>query len=411
MGNLLGTASPGPIADNVIDPRYGMHWVEVSGLALPEPLPTSIAAFTIDSPRIGDRFHGTGVEVNGWVVGREGPVQGIRAEREGGLGTLYPLDVQRDDVGADYPAFAHAGSSGFTAWSRNDVGTNDWHLAVKAVLANGSTVTLAEISGKAGISACDPRTDAFAATAPDFIIVGAQRGGTTSLHAYLSAHPLVRTPSTKELHFFTDRFERGHSWYLSQFPAPLPPGILTGEATPYALFHPLAPERARQIAPEAKLIALLRNPVDRAYSHYLLERSRGFEPLEFSAALDAEAGRLAGEEAAILRCPTYLGAAHKRYSYLARGDYAPQLERWLAHFPRDQMLVLRSEDLYEQPRETFARVAVFLGIESGLDTPFLAHNRTNGPPMIPAIRARLSEYFAPRNARLVQLMDWERGWD
>ena len=112
-----------------------------------------------------------------------------------------------------------------------------------------------------------------AVTAPDFVIIGTQRGGTTSLHAYLGAHPQVQTPATKELHFITDRYERGLDWYLGQFPAELAPDVITGEATPYALFHPLAPRRLREIAPAARLIALLRNPVDRAYSQYLLERS------------------------------------------------------------------------------------------------------------------------------------------
>ena len=201
-----------------------------------------------------------------------------------------------------------------------------------------------------------------AVTAPDFVIIGAQRGGTTSLHAYLGAHPQVETPATKELHFITDRHERGLDWYLGQFPAELAPDVITGEATPYALFHPLAPQRLREVAPAARLIALLRNPVDRAYSHYLLERSGGHETLDFAAALDAEQERLDGEEARLASEPTYASAPHKHASYLARGDYARQLERWFAVFPREQILVVRSEDLYERSAETLALVVQFLGI-------------------------------------------------
>jgi len=247
--------------------------------------------------------------------------------------------------------------------------------------------------------------------APDFVIIGTQRGGTTSLHAYLSAHPHVSTPTTKELHFVTDRYERGLDWYLGQFPAGLPPSVITGEATPYALFHPLAPRRLREVAPAARLIVLLRNPVDRAYSHYRLERSRGDETLDFATALDAEPQRLEGEEARLARDPASASDPHKHASYMARGEYARQLERWLEVFPREQILVIRSEDLYEKTAETFASVAQFLGISSEVPIPFTAHNQTSGPPLDPAIILRLSRHFAPLNARLADLLGWDPGWD
>ena len=246
--------------------------------------------------------------------------------------------------------------------------------------------------------------------APDFVIIGTQRGGTTSLHAYLSAHPQVITPATKELHFLTDRYERGLDWYLGQFPGELPPDVITGEATPYALFHPLAPRRLREIAPAAKLIVLLRNPVDRAYSHFLLERSRGEETLDFAAALDAELERLDGEEARLARDPAYVSDPHKHASYMARGEYVRQLERWFGVFPQEQILVVRSEDLYERTAETFARVADFLAINPDLNIPFTTHNQTSGSPLDPAIRRRLSEHFAPFNARFADLLGWDPGW-
>jgi hypothetical protein len=191
----------------------------------------------------------------------------------------------------------------------------------------------------------------------------------------------------------------------------VPAGTITGEATPYALFHPLAPERLLQFAPRAKLIALLRNPVDRAYSHYLLERSRGFETLDFAAALDAEEDRLAGEEAKLALDPVYVSETHKHASYLARSDYAPQLERWLAHVPREQIFVLRSEDLFAQPKETTAQVAAFLDLEPVVDFSFPVHNRSAGPRLEPAQRARLNAHFVPKNARLEQLLGWNPGWN
>jgi hypothetical protein len=155
---------------------------------------------------------------------------------------------------------------------------------------------------------------------------------------------------------------------------------------------------------------LLRNPVDRAYSHFLLERSRGDEILDFAAALDAEAERLDGEEARLARDPAYVSTPHKHASYASRGDYARQLETWFGIFPREQMLVIRSEDLYERSPETFARVAQFLGISPDVRIPFTAHNQMSGPPLDVAIRRRLSQHFAPSNARLADLLGWDPGW-
>jgi hypothetical protein len=410
MGHLLGATPAHPEASAVSDPPFRIVEVEVDTLRLADRPPSGIAAFAIDSPRIGDETYGAGVEINGWVIGRGAPVQGVRTTTGDHRGKLQALTIRRPDVAAAYSTFDHACASGFSTWASIDPGAAEWRIAIEAVLANGTTETLAEFAGKVSTLRRQPGRDAVPVAAPSFVIIGAQRGGTTSLHAYLSAHPQVRTPETKEFHFVTDRHERGLDWYLGQFPFALPPGMLTGEATPYALFHPLAPARLRQIAPRAKLIALLRNPSNRAYSHYLLERSRGDEPLEFAAALEAESERLAGEEARLMRDPAYVSEPHKHASYLARGNYAPQLERWLTVYPRESLLVLRSEDLFHVPAETFARVAEFLGITPDVDISFTAHNRTEGPPLDARIRRRLEEHFAPRNARLRALLGWDPGW-
>jgi hypothetical protein len=251
---------------------------------------------------------------------------------------------------------------------------------------------------------------ARAVEAPDFVIVGTQRGGTTSLYAYLSAHPQVAPAAMKETHYLTDRFVRGLDWYLSLFPPALPPGAITGEATPYALFHPLAAARLRSVAPAARVIMLLRNPIDRAYSHFAMERARGDEGLDFAAALDAEPSRLGGEEDRLVADPAYVSRAHKHYSYVARGEYWRQLQRWREAVPPDQLLVLRSEDLYRRPAAIFARVATFLGIDASVDVPFTAHNRSEAPPVDPAQRRQLAAHFAPHNARLGSHLDWEPDW-
>lgn len=414
MGHLLGTPPPVAGAHTArvsIDESHSLaSWVDVDSLDLHQHHEGTVVAFAIDQPRGGERYRGTGFEINGWVIGGEVPVVGVRATGEGQISRLYQLGVRRPDVAADYPALPHAGSSGFSGWMPINPNHGDWRIALEAVMANNDPVMLAEIRGRTRVESRPTPTGIRSITGPDFVIIGTQRGGTTSLHRYLGAHPRVSTPSTKELHFITDHFERGLDWYLGQFPDGLAPGTLIGEATPYAIFHPLAPRRLREIAPEAKVIVLLRNPVDRAYSHYLLERARGDELLEFSAALDAEPQRLKDEEAKLSHDPAYRSKPHKHYSYMARGDYLPQLTRWFDFFPREQFLVVRSEDLYQRSAETYARVAEFLGLEAALAVPFTVHNPSSGPPLAPKIRGQLARHFAPLNARLPDLLGWDPGW-
>jgi Sulfotransferase domain len=414
MGHLLG-APPrsSSVCANPVSAgssRGCATWIEVDSLEFDAPDPATVTAFAIDQPRPSDRSPGTGLELNGWVIARDAPVRGIRTSSSGQQGIVHPLGVRRPDVAAEYPDNQHADFSGFSAWVPIDPRRRDWQIDVEGVLADGGTVGIAQIRGRVTDVPHVPNPGNRVIAAPDFVIIGAQRGGTTSLHAYLSAHPQVITPVTKELHFLTDRYERGLDWYLGQFPGEFPPGVITGEATPYALFHPLAPRRLLEIAPAAKSIVLVRNPVERAYSHFLLERSRGEESLDFTAALDAELERLDGEEARLARDPAYVSHPHKHASYVARGEYVRQLERWFGVFPRDQILVVRSEDLYERSAETFACVADFLAIDPDLNIPFTAHNQTSGSPLDPTIRRRLSEHFAPFNARLADLLGWDPGW-
>ena len=391
-------------------PRGCATWIEVDSLELHSPDPGAVTAFAIDQPRPGDRAAGTGFEINGWVIGWDAPVRGIRTSSSGQQSIVHPLGTRRPDVAVDYPDHPHAGFSGFSAWTLIDPRRRVWQVNVDGILADGGIFGIAQIRGRVTNVPIVPSPGTRVIAAPDFVTIGTQRGGTTSLHAYLSAHPQVIAPATKELHFITDRYERGLDWYLGQFPGELPPGITTGEATPYALFHPLAPGRLHEIAPAARLIVLLRNPVDRAYSHFLLERSRGEETLDFAAALDAELERMDGEEAHLARDPSYVSHPHKHASYMARGEYAQQLERWFSVFPREQILVVRSEDLYERSAEVFARVADFLGIDPDVTIPFAVYNQTSGPPLEPTIRRRLSEHFAPLNARLADLLGWDPGW-
>ena len=131
---------------------------------------------------------------------------------------------------------------------------------------------------------------------PDFIMIGGMKCGTTSLFQYLQQHPGVSRVYVEEVHFFDLHYGRGLNWYRAHFPVKgKGEATICGDDSPYYIFHPLVPARVREDVPGAKLIALLRNPVDRAYSHYHHELRRGREDLSFEKALDREEERLEGE--------------------------------------------------------------------------------------------------------------------
>lgn len=246
---------------------------------------------------------------------------------------------------------------------------------------------------------------------PDFLIIGGQRCGTTSLFEYLCRHPSVCRPVEKELQFFSYRFDRGVAWYRCHFPTEKAArGRKVFEATPYYLLHDQAPSRAASVVPEARLVALLRNPTERAWSHYQHNVLRGTEVLPFEEALRAESERLdPGGDGSSDAASSH----HKRHSYVTRGRYAEQLDRWLAVYPRNQLLVLFSEDLYRDPGATYARVLEFLGLPGHSLAEYRAHTRRgvwDGPPLAAATRTHLEHSFAPHNARLASLLGTDLPW-
>ena len=152
---------------------------------------------------------------------------------------------------------------------------------------------------------------------PDFLILGAQKAGTTSLLDWLGAHPRIAPPDRKEVHWFTNHWGRPAAWYRSHFPR-RPAGVLSAEATPYYLFHPAVPERVARALPDVRCIVLLRDPAARTISHHNHERALGFEDLELEAALAAERRRLAGAHERLAADPRARSFAHQHHSYLAR---------------------------------------------------------------------------------------------
>lgn len=245
---------------------------------------------------------------------------------------------------------------------------------------------------------------------PGMVIVGAMRAGTTSLFSFLARHPQVAASFGKEVHYFDLRFHRGPAWYRCQFRRPRTDtrGDAVGvESSPYYMFDPRVPGRMAALMPDVKLVFLLRDPVERAFSHYRKNSRDGREPLSFADALAAEDERLAGEEERMLHDPTYLSGLHQYYSYAARGRYAEQLIRWRQHFPTQQMLVIDSARLFASPAEVLAELLTFGGLEPWAPRQFNPLNAgQNLMPFDPRVASRLAATFIPHERRLADLIGW-----
>lgn len=250
---------------------------------------------------------------------------------------------------------------------------------------------------------------------PDFLIIGVKRGGTTSMWNYLIRHPSVLPmfPAAQQLkssHYFYANFHRGLDWYRSHFPIRRPSGTVVGEASPYYLYYPHAPARIRAVMPDVKIVVLLRDPVERAYSHFRERTNNGVEDLSFEEALAAEETRTKGEWERMLADPLYYSKPHDYYTYRDRGIYLPQLQRWHEHFPREQLLLVRSEDMYADPEAAFQEVTDFLGVPRHPLVSRRKHNFHPAEPIAPATRAELTEFFTPHNAALYDYLGRDFGW-
>jgi len=245
---------------------------------------------------------------------------------------------------------------------------------------------------------------------PDFVVIGAQRSGTTSLYDYFLRHPQVIPAYKKEIHFHDLHHARGVKWYRANFPLrrQVTGGRITGEATPNYFVHPQAPERLHATTPNARLILLLRNPVDRAHSAWRLRTMEGSETGSFEDALERELAR-AHTSVADIEDPRTVGR-HLRFLYLEKSRYPEQLERWWTLFPRDQMLIVKAEELFSEPAAALGAIAGFLGVEPWQPVVFRTVNEARPAPIDPSLRTRLVEYFAPHNARLEEMVGRSFDW-
>ncbi|WP_113700116.1 sulfotransferase family protein [Nonomuraea lactucae] len=261
------------------------------------------------------------------------------------------------------------------------------------------------------------RVTSAARVLPSFLIVGAQRCGTTSLYRALAGHPLLHKPVLhKGVHYFDVDYGQGMTWYQAHFPLRVGAALLARrhggspqafESSPYYLFHPLAAERIAADLPGVRLIVLVRDPVERARSAHAHELARGFETeRRFECALELEAERLAGAEDSLRARPYATHHSHRHHAYLARGRYSEQLERLEPLFGRERVLVLDSHRFFAEPERAYDRVLEFLGMPHVGYPAFERHNGRDRPaPLADSVRRRLSDHFEEYDRRLVRWLD------
>jgi hypothetical protein len=255
---------------------------------------------------------------------------------------------------------------------------------------------------------------------PAFLIVGAQRCGTTSMFKTLRQHPAVLAPPLqKGIHYFDKNYDRGPGWYRSHFPLRASAarvegrvGVvpMTGESSPYYMFHPLAADRIAADLPGVRLVVLVRDPVERAISAYTHEKARGFETETFERALELEPERIAGEAERMRSDPTYDSFHLQHNAYVTRGQYVDQLERLAGRFGRDRVHVVDSQEFFEQPATAYAGVLEFLGLPEFHDAVFEQHNARPRAAMDAELAARLDEHFRPYDERLEAWLGHRPGW-
>lgn len=247
---------------------------------------------------------------------------------------------------------------------------------------------------------------------PDYLIIGSQRSGTTSLYRYLTQHPCIRPATRKEIHFFDDHYHLGIDWYCSHFyPVKLFRGLLTGEASPYYFFHPAVPGRVWETFPAIKLLLLLRNPVDRAYSHYHHNIRRKREVRSFEEAVAQEPRLLEGVDETWLHHPKNRSEDHKHYSYLAHGVYIDQLKRWTSFFHRKHFLIIKSEHFFHQSESVLEEIFNFLGVKMEKISLSRHPDINRYTPMNPETRKKLIEYFQPFNQQLYRFLGVDFDWE
>ncbi|MGF1618756.1 MAG: sulfotransferase [Acidimicrobiia bacterium] len=258
---------------------------------------------------------------------------------------------------------------------------------------------------------------------PDFVIIGCQRGGTSSLYRYLGLHPDISASLRKETEYFTAKFPEGEAWYRAHFPLALRHRLaaaigkrrLSFEATPDYLVDPRAPARCHALLPGARIVVMLREPGERALSQFHHNVRLGLETETFDRAIELEESRISADRAEMAENPSTSATAFRRFSYLTRGDYAEQLQRWFDLYPRDRFLIVESEEFFSDPDRVLGKVLEFVGVRQWSPPEFRNYSYPErdavGHEEVPAaLSGVLDERFNQSNKNLRELIDTDLGW-
>ena len=252
---------------------------------------------------------------------------------------------------------------------------------------------------------------------PEFIIIGSEKCGTTTLYYYLTQHPAIISSSTKEVHYFDTNYH-GLWWYRSHFPTIFykfflrifNKKIVAGEATPYYIYHPLVAKRIFNDLPKIKLIVILRDPISRAYSQYHDNKRKGQENLTFEEAVEKENSRINGEKEKIINEKNYNSLSYWAFSYISKGIYHEQLKKWFRFFPKEQFLILDTHNLNSNPQKVINQVFSFLGLP---DYKIKSDERKNVgkyEQMDLEVKKQLRKFFKPHNEELEKMLGIKFSW-
>lgn len=250
---------------------------------------------------------------------------------------------------------------------------------------------------------------------PDFIIIGAMKSGTSTLFSYLRQHPQIIGSHKKEVHFFDRHYPDGKHWYRAHFPYSfsIRRGSITGEASPFYLLCPPIPERIHMLIPDVRLIALLRNPVDRAISHYFHSTRSGKESLPIMEALAAEEERTRDAWNRALLGDCSFDRHMTWFSYQRRGLYLEQLQHYWQVFRKENIYIESTDKLLNSPEETLSNIFSFLGVKPDFRIPNTRkRNVGSNKSHVPSeVYEHLGNYFRHPNEELFSVIGRNFGWN
>ena len=254
---------------------------------------------------------------------------------------------------------------------------------------------------------------------PDCIVTGVGRGGTTSMFKYLNQHSCITKSAYDEIGFFDDNYHLGLNWYRSMFPTKFHKEkiikkygkFLTYDVTPWYIRRPWNVKRIHDILPKIKLIAILRNPVDRTYSHYHFARLNHNMTESFDEIIEDDMNNISKFCQSNKKLTDFYFENLVQNSYLARGFYAEQLEKWFEIFEKNQFLIISSEDLAKKTQSTLDVVFKFLDVKPEKINDLKKVNVAKYPPMSMSTRKKLLEYFQESNEKLYNLINCRFEWD